>query len=162
MAHIAIEYMIMMPLLILQIFLFPMAASWLMNVWVESRRTLALQEAASSIGSALQQLYLTMHYGTMSGVAIQRVAVPPFIEGYAYVGDASLKSVLDPTLNSSMVLGLSFQLLGTRINVKASVVLGQDVLWRQSMFVSNSTDAGLRAEKFANGTILLSFEGGEG
>lgn len=162
MAHITIEYMIMMPLLILQIFLFPMAASWLMNVWVESRRTLALQEAASHIGSALQQLYLTMHYGTMSGVAIQRVSVPLFIEGYPIVGNASLKTILDPPLNSSRVLELSFQLYGTGINVKASVILGQDVLWRQSRFVSNSTDAGLRAEKFANGTILLSFEGGEG
>jgi hypothetical protein len=160
MVHITIEYMIMMPLLIMQIFLFPMAASWLMNVWVESRRTLALQEAASRIGSAVQQLYLSMHYGTMSGAATQRVAVPPFIENHPYIGNASLKTVLDPTLNSSRVLDLSFQLQGTRINVKASVILGQDVLWRQSKFVSNSTDAGLRAEKFANGTILLSFEGG--
>ena len=52
MAHITIEYVIMVPILIMQIILFPITANWLMTVWVDSRRTLALKEATSNLGSA--------------------------------------------------------------------------------------------------------------
>ncbi|MEM2280902.1 MAG: hypothetical protein QXZ68_02800, partial [Candidatus Bathyarchaeia archaeon] len=60
MAHITIEYVIMLPILIMQILLFPLTASWLMNIWVDSRRTLALQEVASHLGSVIQQVYFIL------------------------------------------------------------------------------------------------------
>jgi ribosomal protein RSM22 (predicted rRNA methylase) len=160
MAHITIEYIIMLPVLILQILLFPLATSWLMNVWVDSRRTLALQEVASHIGSSIQQVYFALNHATVTAkIVTQKVDVPPFIENYPYTGNATLKSVLDPELNSSKVLEITFRLVDVGTTVKTMVILGGNVVWRESTFVSNSTNACITAEKFANGTIRLSFGG---
>jgi len=160
MAHITIEYIIMVPVLILQIFLFPLTASLLMNVWVDSRRTLALREAASHIGSTIQQVYFSLNHITVpAGTVTQKLGVPPFIENRPYTGNATLKPVLDPALNSSKVLEITFRLGTIGTAVTTSVVLGQNFEWRESTFVSNSTNACILAEKFVNGTIRLYFGG---
>lgn len=62
MAQISIEYMIMIPILILQIFLFPFAATAIMNGWTDSRMTIQLQEVSGHLGSSIQQLYYTMNH----------------------------------------------------------------------------------------------------
>lgn len=161
MPHATIEYMIMIPVLILQIFLFPLTASWLMDIWVDSRRTLALQEIASHLGSSIQQVYFTLNHDSISaGTVIQKVDIPRFIENYPYIGNATLKTVLESSLNSSKVLEITLKLRTVGTTVTTSVILGQNVMWQESTFVSNSTNACIRAEKFVNGTICLSFLGG--
>jgi hypothetical protein len=158
MTHITIEYMIMIPILIMQIFLFPLTASWLMNIWVDSRRTLALQEATSHLGSTIQQLYFSLNHETISaGTATYSPGLPPFIENNHYTGNATLRTVSYPASNSSKVLELALKLSRTSITVTTSVILGPDVLWRESTFMSNSTNACVSAEKFPNGTICLYF-----
>jgi len=160
MPHITIEYAILVPVLILQIFLFPLTTSWLMNTWVDSRRSLALQEAASHLGSTLQQVYFSLNHETISaGTITQKPDVPPYIENSPYVGNATLRTVLDTVLNSSKVLEITFKLQGTGTTVATSVILGQNVMWKNSTFVSNSVNACIMAEKFANGTICMSFGG---
>jgi hypothetical protein len=162
--HITIEYVIMLPLLILQIILFPLVASLLMNVWVDSRRTLALQEAASSLGSSMQQIYFTLNHDTIPvGTSVtQKSNVPAFIEDYAYTGNATLQTV-STSLNSSKVLKITLKLKTVGTRVTTSAILGQNVQWSPlSTFISNSTIAGILARKVANGanvTILLSFTG---
>lgn len=158
MPHITIEYMIMIPILIMQIFLFPLTARWLMNIWVDSRRTLALQDVASHLGSTIQQLYFSLNHETISaGTTTYSPGLPPFIENYYYIGNATLRTVLDPALNSSKVLELTLTLAKTRTTVITSVILGPNVLWRNSTFISNSTCACVSAEKFPNRTICLYF-----
>jgi hypothetical protein len=162
MAHITIEYVIMLPILILQIILFPLTASWLMNIWVDSRRTLALQEVASHLGSVIQQVYFTLNHETITveRPITQKPDVPPFIENYPYIGNATLKTVLDPSMNASKVLTITLRLKGTGTKVTTTVLLGQNVVWRESTFISNSTNACIKAQKFANnGTIRLAFGG---
>jgi hypothetical protein len=159
MTHITIEYMIMIPMLILQIFLFPLTASWLMNIWVDSRRTLALQEAASHLGSTIQQLYFALNHETISaGTATYSPGLPPFIEDYNYIGNATLRKV-SGSANSSKVLSITVTLAKTKITVTTLVILGPNVLWRPSVFISNSTNALVSAEKLSNGTIRLYFGG---
>jgi len=153
----------MVPVLILQIFLFPLTASWLMNIWVDSRRTLALQESASHLGSTIQQIYFSLNHETiLTGTATQKSNVPPFIENYPYTGSAKLKAVLDPALNSSKVLEITLRLRPLETTVTASVILGENAEWEESIFVSNSTSACIRAAKFWDGSeyiIRLSFGG---
>jgi hypothetical protein len=147
----------MVPLLILQIFLFPFAASVVMNSWVDSRRTLALQETASHLGSSIQQTYLSLNY---TAIPAANVDVPPFIEGYAYTGTATLRTVTEPA-SGSKVLELTLTFKGVEISTTATVTLGQNVEWREgySTFMSNSTSACLRAEKDGDsGAIKLYFE----
>ena len=162
MTHITIEYMIMVPVMILQIFLFPLTASWLMNIWVDSRRTLALQEVASHLGSTIQQLYFSLNHETISaGTATYTPGLPPFIENYNYIGNATLRTVAG-SADSSKVLSITLTLAKTKITVTTMVILGPNVQWQPSVFVSNSTNACIKAVKFWDTdeyTIRLSFGG---
>jgi hypothetical protein len=155
--QIAIEYVIMIPILIMQIFLFPLTAAIIMNGWVDSRRTLALQETASHLGSSMQQLYSSLnHESIRKGVVNNTLDTPPFIEGYAYKGNAALRNASDA--NSARILDITLTLIGTGLEATSSVTLGQNVLWQQnSTLMSNSTYAGISAAKLSNGTIQLAF-----
>lgn len=157
MVQITIEYMIMIPILILQIFLFPLTAGWIMATWTDSRQTLALQETASYLGSSVHQVYSALSHESISaGSVTNRLEFPTFIEGYAYNGSASLR---DP-VSDSKVLDITLTFMGGSIKTTTSVTLGPNVAWdANSQFMSNSSYASLIAEKMANGTILMSFEG---
>jgi hypothetical protein len=160
MPHVTVEYMIMIPLLILQIFLFPITAAWLMNVWVDSRKSLTLQDAASHLGSTLQQLFFSLNHETISvGTAAYAPHLPSFIENTYYTGTAIVKTVAVPSQNSSKVLEITLILGSNTTSVKTSVVLGPNVMWRDSVFVSNSTNPIVGGEKFPNATICLYFGG---
>lgn len=157
MPHVTIEYMIMIPVMILQIFLFPIMASWLMNTWVDSRRTLALQDVASHLGSAMQQLYFSLNHDTISsGNVTYSPGLPPLIESAYYVANATLLTGSHTQSNSSAYLELTVKLVGTSDIVTTTVVLGSNVLWQQSTFVSNSNYACVNANK-SMGIILLWF-----
>jgi hypothetical protein len=147
----------MVPLLISQIFLLPFAASLIMNNWVDSRRTLALQEATSHLGSSIQQMYLFLNHTTIgAGNVTNKLDVSPFIDGYAYTGTATLRTVSDPAPGSK-VLEVTLQFVGLEISASTLVPLGENVEWQDSTFMSNSTRACLQAEKYGNRTIKLSF-----
>jgi len=158
MVQITIEYMIMIPILIMQIFLFPLTAGWIMNTWVDSRQTLALQETASHLGSSVHQVYSALNHESISAGAVSiSLEITPFIEGYAYRGNASLS---DPGSDSSQILEITLRFIGGSIDATTSVTLGSNVEWdSNSAFMSNSTHKSLIADKMPNGTILLSFEG---
>jgi hypothetical protein len=150
--------MIMIPILIMQIFLFPLTAGWIMNTWTDSRQTLALQETASHLGSSVHQVYSALNHESISaGAVTNSLEIPPFIEGYSYNGSASMRASAP---NSSQVLDITLTFLEGHIEATSSVTLGWNVAWdSDSEFMSNSTHASLIAEKLSNGTILLSFEG---
>jgi hypothetical protein len=159
MTQITIEYMIMSPLLIMQIILFPFVAGLIMNGWVDSRRTLVLQETASNLGSSIQQLYSALNHGTIStGNVTNTLELPMFIEDYAYSGTGTLRATSGPTVDSTKILYITLSLRGTNIASTTSITLGSNVNWdSHSTLYSNSTDAGILGEKLANGTIVLSF-----
>lgn len=160
MPHITIEYMIMIPMLIMQIFLFPLTASWLMNTWVDSRRTLALQDVAGHLASTMQQLYFSLNHATIpAGKASYAPGLPPFIEDLSYVANGTLRPVVGSGSNYTKVIDLGVWLTGTKNSVTAAVVLGPNVVWQPSLFLSNSTRASVTAEKMMDGTISLRFDG---
>jgi hypothetical protein len=83
--------------------------------------------------------------------------VTAYIEGYAYTGNASLRTVVE---NSSQFLDITLRFMGGSIETATSVTLGANVNWNaDSEFMSNSTNANLVAEKLSNDTILMYFEG---
>jgi hypothetical protein len=150
-AHVTIEYVIMVPLLISQIFILPWAASVMMNSWVDSRRTLALQETASHLGSAIQQAYSFLDNEKIgTGNVNKTLDIPRFIEGYAYTATGTVSG-------DSKVVELTLALKGAAMSVTTTVTLGQNVVWQNSAFMSNSTSAYLHAEKYSNETIELYF-----
>jgi hypothetical protein len=158
MVHVTIEYMIMIPLLILQIFLFPLTATWLMSTWVNQRRNLALQDVAGHLSSTIQQLYFSLNHQTVpAGESTCSPGLPPSIEDIFYAATAKLRTVGAPS-NSSNMLDIKVTLVGTTNTVGTTVILGPNVDWHSSVFQSNSTKAAVTAQKFVNGTIALWFE----
>jgi hypothetical protein len=84
----------MVPILIVQIILFPYVASVMMGNWTDSRRTLALQETASTIGSSIGQLYSSLNHTTIKAATVtNKMTLPAFLEGYSYSAEGTLRSV---------------------------------------------------------------------
>jgi len=158
MANITIEYVILVPLLILQIFLLPYAASLIMSTWSTSSETLALQDACSRVGSSIQQLCFFLNHASIPTVNVtSSMNIPRFINNYAYTANATLASVVSGP-SSNEVLQLTLRLIGNKIFVTSPVDLGQNVRWASSSsFMSNSTTACIRAYKDSNSVIWLSF-----
>jgi hypothetical protein len=147
--------MIMIPLLIVEIFLFPFVVGWAMNDWTTSRLTLELQTTASHLGSQVQQLYFSVNDERIAGGTVTAaMEISPLIEGYPY--NVSGTSRLDPN-SGSVVLDLNLTFINSLISATTSVTLGPNstVAWTKSSFLSNST-AQIKAVKSGN-LIQLSF-----
>lgn len=147
MAHVTIEFVIMMPLLLAQIFLLPITANWIMNMWVDKRTTLALNEAAGHLGSTIQQTYFILNHTTMSStILVNRIDIPSNIENHVYTATAIMQPVAG--LDSSRVLKITLRLETTGTRATYTVVLGQNSEWEESILFSNSTSRGVKAIKY--------------
>ncbi len=157
MPSITIEYMIMIPVLILQIFLFPIAASVIMNTWADSSMTLQLQETAGHIGSSIQQLYYTMNHASIpNGTMSITLDTPQLIEGHVYTTTLSHANNLETSIQ---IMNVTLKLLGTKDQTSTLVTLGQNVDWQENLaFNSTAHSLSIVAHKTSN-SILLSFGG---
>ena len=145
--------MIMIPMLIIQIFLFPLTASWIMNTWVDSRRKLALQSIADHLASTMEQLYSSLNHASIpTGQDSYSPGLPPFIEQYSYFATGTLRPVSGGGPNYAEIIDLQVSMTGTKNSVSTAVVLGPNLVWQPSIFLSNSTHASVSAAKTMNGT----------
>ena len=158
MPHLTIEYVILIPLLFAQILVFPLAATIMTSSWVDARRDVALQDAASHLASTIQQLYLSVNREEIvAGNITQASTLPPTIESYPYTAIGNLSAPLDS--NSSRVLTLTLRLEKAGNTATATALLGPDARWDGGTFRSNSPNASIRVEKRLDETIHFSFEG---
>lgn len=154
MPSIVLEHVILIPLLIIQISLFPFAANIMVSSWIESRRQVALQGAADQLGSRIQQLYFSLnHKKILAGTVTQVSTLQSTIESYPYMAVGSLSY---PTFNSSK-LTLSLTLLGPGNIAESTVTLGSIVEWSPSVFWSNSSRASINVQKLEDGVLCFSF-----
>jgi len=160
MAHVTVEYMIFVPVLILQIFLFPVAASAIMNSWTDSRMTLQLQEISGDLGSSIQQIYFTMNHDTISGGCVTSAITVPttIVDGNnAYSYKITLTNATNPQ-SSIQVMNLTLTLNGAKGTASSIVTLGDDASWKNNATYISSQVTQITANKTAN-TITLSFGG---
>jgi hypothetical protein len=64
--HITIEHVILLPMLIAQILVFPLAANMMATTWRDTQREAELQNAADHLASTIQQLYLFINQKEIS------------------------------------------------------------------------------------------------
>ena len=157
MPSITLEYMIMIPVLILQIFLFPLTASVIMNTWADSSMTIELQETAGHMGSSIQQLYYTMNHASIpNGTMTITLDTPPLIQGHTYTTTLSHATHVDTT---SQIMNVTLKLIGTKDQTSTLVTLGQNVDWQENLaFNSTAQSLSLNAQKTSN-SIWISFGG---
>jgi hypothetical protein len=156
--HITIEYMIMIPILILQIFLFPFLASAIMNTYTESRMTLELSETAGHLSSFMQQIYFSLSDTAIATGTIRvNLDTPALIENHPYA--ITLHNATSPGANSK-IMNITLSFIGAKGSSSTLVTLGENADWQNnSRFLSNSTSPVICASR-TSGLIHLSFEGG--
>jgi len=153
-----LEYMILIPVLILQIFLFPILVTAVMGEWVTDRQQLELQQTASMLSSVIEQSYLSLNHTSIISCKFNTtLTFQPTIEGYNYTGQATLHLVSNADYGSSQVLSVTLEFVGKSVSTTTLVTLGQNVKWVNSEFVSNPPTDYIMAQKFTNQTIQLSF-----
>ncbi len=152
--------MIMIPLLIMQIFIFPIVAVTAMNVWSNSRMTVELQEVSGHLASSMQQLYYSINHASISsGSLTARLDVPIVIQdgnqGHNYM---IILSNATSQGSSVKVMNLTLSLMGAGGKASTLITLGQNAEWTNSAQKSNNISL-INATK-TSGTILLSLQGG--
>ena len=150
--------MILIPVLILQIFLFPMFVSVAMGQWTNERQSLQLQQTASSLSSIIDQTYLSLNHTSILSCSFNTaLKFAPTIEGYNYTGKATLEAVSNADYGASKVLTVTLSFKGSHVSASATVTLGQNANWANSEFASNPPTSYLIATKLTNQTIELAF-----
>lgn len=139
MVQITIEYMIMVPVMILQIFLFPYVAVTLMDNWTASRQTIELQDIASQIGSTVQQMYYIINHASVSsGTASMKVAldIPQTVDNIGYTVTLSHASNVD---SSYQVMNISLHVNNGNAQTSTLVTLGDNINWQNNIQFSSLT-----------------------
>jgi hypothetical protein len=156
MPHVAIEAVIMAPLLILEILIFPIVASTMTSQWTDNSRQVALQETANQLAGVIQQLYLSLNTGdVLAGTVTVASTLPKEVTSYPYTATGSLQTSLGSNSGKILILQVKFQGVGN--TATASAAFGSNVEWNQaSVFYSASPSAAIQVQKFANitGTFL--------
>jgi hypothetical protein len=158
MAHITIEYVILVPLLFAQIIVFPLAANMMASSWTDAQRDVLLQNIADNLASTIQQCYLVANREEiLNGTFTQALNIPQLVTSRLYTATGSLSSPSTP--NSSRVLTITVTLENDLGTVNANTILGSTTLWvEDSVLNSVFPDPFLKVQKYTNGTVVLSFE----
>jgi hypothetical protein len=154
--HVAIEVVIMAPLLVIQLFVFPLVATTLTSNWADASREVTLQEAASQMASTIQQLYLSLNRAEISEGNITYVLnMPKDIASHSYTAEGSLITTLHP---ASTVLLLNVTIDDTGNTATAQASLGPNAEWDEdSSFHSLSPNTTVIVQKDEDGTLRFSF-----
>jgi hypothetical protein len=158
MTHVAIETVIMAPLLILQIFLLPMVATTMTSYWTDNSRQVAVQDTANQLAGVIQQLYISLNTKeVLNGTIRWTSTLPTEVVSYPYNASASLHTSLGS--NSSKILILQVKLRVAGNTATTSVAFGSNVLWNEeSVFESDSSTAAIEVQKKSDGTLGFSFK----
>jgi hypothetical protein len=156
MPHVAIETVIMIPLLVLQIFLLPMVATTMTSYWTDNSRQVAVQDAANQLADVIQQLYISLNRReVLNGTVTWTSTLPKEVVSYPYNANGTLHT----SLGSNKILTLQVKLRGVENTATAQVTFSSNVIWNQaSYFYSDSLTAAIEVQKFANETLRFSFK----
>ena len=156
MVNVVLEYVLMLPVLLVITATFIPLTTFLATSWATQRIQTRLQDTSRQLADTIGQLYFSMNQSQIApGTVSQTSSVPTNIENYIYTGTGSLSSAAGPNSVKILVINLSIQ--GGRITATTPIPLGVNVRWTPTTFVSNSPTAAILLQKFSNGTIAISF-----
>jgi hypothetical protein len=161
MVHVTIEYMIMVPVLILQIFLFPFVAASIMNTWDDSASNLQLQEISGHLASSIQQLYYTINHGSIrEGTLTVKLDIPILLTSKDHVYNYTITLTdISPSDNDAKIMNLTLSFDSPYIEGSTStfITLGENADC-PNITVNRGDVSLIKAIKTAD-TIMISFEG---
>jgi len=153
----------MIPVLIMQIFIFPIVATAIMNTWIDSRINLQLQEITGHLGSSIQQMYYTMNHASVSSgsLTIELDIPSSIVDGNNYYHyNITLQHALgsENPENHVQVMNLTLNFVNTQGEASTLITLGENAYWNDITLNRNSISF-INATK-TSGAIWLSLGGG--
>lgn len=140
----------LLPLMILVLVLFPVAANSVVSNYVNQQHVVLAQSAMNQMVSTVQQLYYSLNQENILPCNVtMKNLLPQQIDKYTY--DVSA------TTNPGNKLTLSLSMSNLNIHLDKTIILGPNALWNNSQFRSILPTAAIRVEKMTNGTLLFSF-----
>jgi hypothetical protein len=151
--------MILVPVLIMQIFLFPFAAAMIMDTWTTQSRGMELQELTGHLGSQLLQLYYSINHASISsGSLTLKLETPTHIDGYPYT--ITMINATNPNLTDSpKILKLTLNLIGADAEASTLITLGENAAWNNNAEYHSNLVGLMNATKISD-SIWLTFEDG--
>jgi hypothetical protein len=160
MAQVTLEYMILIPVLILQIFIFPFTASVIMDSWTSSRVNMQLQEVTSHLGSSIQQLYYTINHASIAtGSLTLNMDAPLAIQdgNKIFYYNITIRNATSNN-NYAKVLNLTLSFINAQGSASTLITLGENIAWQDNLTFRRETVSYINATK-VNTAIWLSFGG---
>ncbi len=156
MPSVALEFALMLPLVFLLSAVLIFTTNYIADSWTTLRIQSALSTSALHLASTIRQLYYSFNDSSVSAGTITKTSdLPTTIELYPYTAVGSISSVSGPGSVKNLLLTMS--LTGKSITAITTVTLGVNVNWKSTTLTSNSLTAGIQLQKFANGTVTISF-----
>ncbi|MCJ7635159.1 hypothetical protein MUP77_22550 [Candidatus Bathyarchaeota archaeon] len=150
MSDTVVEHVMLLPLMMIALVLFPVAANSVVINYVNQQHLVIAQSAMNQIVSTVQQLsYSLSQENIMPCNVTMTKLLPQKIDAYTY--DVSA------TTNPSNELTLSLYMSSLNIHVDKTITLSPTTLWSNSQFHSILPTAAIKVEKMMNGTLLFSF-----
>ena len=147
--------MIMVPVMILQIFLFPYVATIITDNWTNQHRNFELQDVAGHLASSIQQMYLSINRADTSCTMKLTLNLPISIDQYGYTITLAHGTQVD---SSYKVMNITLSYISTQGAYSTLVTLGNNIDWNTITFNSTSTNLALIATE-TSGNITLTLGG---
>jgi hypothetical protein len=150
MSDTVVEHVMLLPLMMMVLVLFPMAANSVVINYINQQHEVIAQAAMNQIVSTVQQLYYSLNQENIMPCNVTMTnLLPQKIDAYIY--DVSA------TTNPDNKLTLSLYMSSLNIYVNKTITLNPNTLWNNSQFHSILPTAAIKVEKMMNGTLLFSF-----
>ena len=149
MSDVVIENIMLLPLLIMTLILFPIAANSVVVTYISQQNEIVAQSAMNQIVSTVQQLYYSLNREDIMACNITMAKpFPQKIGSYEYYVDAKMNP-------NSLTLSLSMP--GMNFALNKTISLSSNALWIDSQLRSTSPSAAINAQKLSNGTLVFNF-----
>jgi len=154
MSDVTVSHLAILPLMVLMIIVFPSLANIVMSNYTNLQRNEMAEGTVEHLATEIQQLYYNLNKDEIMPCTVTfKNPLPATINSYPYKVTAFISAPGDPGLT------LTLSLQGLNIMVNKTIVLGQNILWKQSELQSLSPNAAIIVQKFMNGTLQFSFGG---
>jgi hypothetical protein len=145
-----VEHVMLLPLMIMVVVLFPIAANSIVVNYTNQQQLVIAQSAMNQMVSTIQQLYYSLNQENIlpCNVTVTNL-LPQKIGTYTYNVTA--------TTNPGNKLTLSLYMSSLNMRVEKTITLGPNALWENSQFRSILPTSAIRVQKIMNGMLKFSF-----
>lgn len=150
MSDTVVEHIMLLPLMMMALVLFPIAANSVVINYINQQHVIIAQSAMDQIVSTVQQLYYSLNQENIMPCNVTMTKLLPQKIG-SYIYDVSA------TTNPDNELTLSLYMSSLNIHVDKTITLNPNTLWNNSQFHSILPTAAITVEKKMNGMLLFSF-----